>query len=50
MIHIFADGALAYDSRLESYDLQGLRITTGPLPSPSTAIGPDISDRSSRPS
>ena len=29
MIQILADGGLAYDSRLESYNLQGLRITTG---------------------
>ena len=28
MIQIYADGALAYDSRLEEYDLEGLRITT----------------------
>ena len=28
MIQIYADGALTYDSRLEEYDLQGLRITT----------------------
>ena len=29
MIQIFADGDLAFDSRLESYDLQGLTVTTG---------------------
>lgn len=29
MIQIFADGTLAYDSRLEDYDLRGLRVTTG---------------------
>jgi len=29
MIQIFADGVLTYDSRLESYDLAGLRVTTG---------------------
>ncbi|MBR5845504.1 MAG: phage tail protein [Rikenellaceae bacterium] len=29
MIQIYADGALTYDSRLEGYDLQGLRITAG---------------------
>lgn len=29
MIQIFADGVLTYDSRLEDYDLQGLKITTG---------------------
>lgn len=29
MIKIYADGALTYDSRLEDYDLQGLRITSG---------------------
>ena len=28
MIQIYADGVLTYDSRLEEYDLQGLRITT----------------------
>lgn len=28
MIQIFADGDLTYDSRLEEYNLQGLRITT----------------------
>ena len=27
MIQIFADGVLAYDSRLEGYDLRGLKIT-----------------------
>ncbi len=29
MIQILADGILTYDSRLEDYDLQGLRVTTG---------------------
>lgn len=29
MIQIFADGALAYDSRLEAYDLAGLSVTNG---------------------
>jgi prophage tail gpP-like protein len=29
MIQIFTDGVLAYDSRLESYDLAGLKVTTG---------------------
>ena len=29
MIQILADGVLTYDSRLEEYDLQGLRITAG---------------------
>lgn len=29
MIQVFADGVLVYDSRLEAYDLHGLRITTG---------------------
>jgi phage minor structural protein len=29
MIQVFADGALAYDSRLEDYDLRGLTVTTG---------------------
>lgn len=29
MIRIFTDGVLAYDSRLEDYDLQGLTVTTG---------------------
>lgn len=29
MIQIYADGVLTYDSRLETYDLQGLTITTG---------------------
>ena len=29
MIQIYADGALTYDSRLEEYDLQGLRVTNG---------------------
>lgn len=29
MIQVFADGALAYDSRLESYDLAGLTVTRG---------------------
>ena len=29
MIQIYADGKLAYDSRLEGYDLQGLKVTTG---------------------
>ena len=29
MIQIFADGVLAYDSRLEDYDLQKLEVTTG---------------------
>lgn len=29
MIQIFADGALVYDSRLEGYDLQGLKVTRG---------------------
>jgi hypothetical protein len=29
MIQIYADGILAYDSRLEDYDLQGLKVTTG---------------------
>ena len=29
MIQIYADGALAYDSRLEDYDLLGLTITRG---------------------
>lgn len=28
MIQIYADGELAYDGRLEEYDLQGLKITT----------------------
>lgn len=29
MIQILADGVMAYDSRLEDYGLQGLRVTTG---------------------
>lgn len=29
MIQIYADGALTYDSRLEEYDLRGLKITSG---------------------
>lgn len=29
MIQIYADGALVYDSRLEDYDLQGLKVTSG---------------------
>ena len=29
MIQIFTDGGLSYDSRLESYNLRGLKITTG---------------------
>ena len=29
MIQIMADGVLAYDSRLEDYDLQGLSVTRG---------------------
>lgn len=29
MIQVYADGVLAYDSRLEEYDLQGLKVTTG---------------------
>ena len=29
MIQIYADGILAYDSRLENYDLIGLKVTTG---------------------
>lgn len=29
MIQVYADGVLAYDSRLEAYDLQGLTVTTG---------------------
>lgn len=29
MIQVYADGILAYDSRLEAYDLQGLTVTTG---------------------
>lgn len=29
MIQIYTDGVLSYDSRLEEYDLQGLKITTG---------------------
>ena len=29
MIQIFADGVLAYDSRLEDYDLEGLKVTSG---------------------
>lgn len=29
MIQIYADGVLAYDSRLEDYDLQRLKVTTG---------------------
>ena len=29
MIQIFTDGVLAYDSRLEAYELQGLTTTTG---------------------
>lgn len=29
MIRVYADGVLAYDSRLEEYDLQGLKITKG---------------------
>ena len=29
MIQIYADGMLAYDSRLEDYDLQGLKVTSG---------------------
>lgn len=29
MIQIYTDGVLAYDSRLEEYDLLGLQITTG---------------------
>ena len=28
MIQIYTDGVLAYDSRLEDYDLQGLKVTT----------------------
>lgn len=28
MIQIYADGVLTYDSRLEDYDLQGLKVTT----------------------
>ena len=29
MIQIYADGALTYDSRVDDYDLQALRITAG---------------------
>ena len=29
MIQIYADGAIIYDSRLEEYDLRGLRVTRG---------------------
>ena len=29
MIQIFTDGVLAYDSRLEEYDIQALRVTAG---------------------
>lgn len=29
MIQVYADGVLAYDNRMEEYDLQGLKITTG---------------------
>lgn len=29
MIQVYADGELAYDNRLDDYDLQGLKITTG---------------------
>ena len=29
MIQIYTDGVLAYDNRLEDYDLQGLKVTTG---------------------
>lgn len=29
MIQIYADGVLAYDSRLEDYNLMGLKVTTG---------------------
>ena len=29
MIQVYADGVLAYDSRLEAYDLQGITLTTG---------------------
>lgn len=29
MIQVYADGELAYDNRLDEYDLQGLKITTG---------------------
>ena len=29
MIQIYTDGVLAYDSRLEDYDLRGLKVTTG---------------------
>lgn len=29
MIQVYADGALTYDSRLEDYDLLGLKVTTG---------------------
>ena len=29
MIQVYADGVLAYDSRLEEYDLLGLAVTTG---------------------
>lgn len=29
MIQLYADGVLAYDSRLEDYDLQGLKVTGG---------------------
>lgn len=29
MIQVYADGELAFDNRLDNYDLQGLRITTG---------------------
>ena len=29
MIQVYTDGVLAYDTRLEDYDLQGLKITTG---------------------
>lgn len=29
MIQILTDGVVAYDSRLEEYDLQGLKVTTG---------------------
>lgn len=29
MIQVFADGELTYDSRIEEYDLQGLKVTRG---------------------
>jgi hypothetical protein len=29
MIQVYADGVLSYDNRLEEYDLQGLKVTSG---------------------